>query len=116
MVLAEWARSHFLRVCWKRSTLPVVVGWFGAGVFLFDVEVDEECFELVAAAAASGKAGGVNHAVVGQDRSGKAVLFCGFGECFDNDEAPDTLLGGAVEAVARVVVEPGDDFGVGAGG
>nr|WP_285691100.1 hypothetical protein [Actinoplanes sp. NBRC 103695] len=23
-----WARSHFLRVCWKRSTLPQVVGWF----------------------------------------------------------------------------------------
>ena len=64
-----------------------------SGVFLFDVEVDEECFELVATAAASGKAGGVNHAVVGQDRSGKAVLFCGFGECFDNDEAPDTLVG-----------------------
>ena len=24
-----WARSHFFRVCWKRSTLPQVVGWFG---------------------------------------------------------------------------------------
>jgi hypothetical protein len=24
-----WRRSHFLRVCWNRSTLPQVVGWLG---------------------------------------------------------------------------------------
>src|SRR5215211_736533 len=28
-----WARSHVLRVCWKRSTLPQVVGWFGREFF-----------------------------------------------------------------------------------
>jgi hypothetical protein len=24
-----WARSHFCRVCWNRSTLPWVWGWLG---------------------------------------------------------------------------------------
>ena len=28
-----WAASHFLRVCWKRSTLPQVVGWLGLAFF-----------------------------------------------------------------------------------
>lgn len=28
-----WARSHFFMVCWKRSTLPQVVGWFGFEFF-----------------------------------------------------------------------------------
>jgi hypothetical protein len=28
-----WAASHFLRVCWKRSTLPQVVGWLGRAFF-----------------------------------------------------------------------------------
>ena len=28
-----WARSHFFRVCWKRSTLPWVWGWLGRPFF-----------------------------------------------------------------------------------
>ncbi len=28
-----WLRSHFLRVWWKRSTLPQVVGWLGREFF-----------------------------------------------------------------------------------
>jgi hypothetical protein len=28
-----WAASHFLGVCWKRSTLPQVVGWLGRAFF-----------------------------------------------------------------------------------
>jgi hypothetical protein len=28
-----WAASNFLRVCWKRSTLPQVVGWLGLEFF-----------------------------------------------------------------------------------
>ena len=28
-----WLRSHFFIVCWKRSTLPWVVGWLGRPFF-----------------------------------------------------------------------------------
>ncbi|MFC5833628.1 hypothetical protein [Nonomuraea insulae] len=28
-----WARSQFFMVCWKRSTLPQVVGWLGVEFF-----------------------------------------------------------------------------------
>ena len=28
-----WARSQFFMVCWKRSTLPQVVGWLGREFF-----------------------------------------------------------------------------------
>lgn len=28
-----WARSQFFIVCWTRSTLPQVVGWFGREFF-----------------------------------------------------------------------------------
>lgn len=57
------AVSHFLRVCWKRSTFPVVVG---PGVFLGDVQVGEPGFELVSSASVAGEACGVDEAVVGE--------------------------------------------------
>ena len=33
----DWAASQFLRVCWKRSAFPQVVGWFlmYAGIALY---------------------------------------------------------------------------------
>jgi hypothetical protein len=30
---AAWARSQLFIVCWKRSTLPWVWGWFGLPFF-----------------------------------------------------------------------------------
>ena len=57
-------------VCWKRSTLPQVVGWFGREFFWGIAELDEFGLEAVAAAAAAGEAGGEDHAVVGQGRDG----------------------------------------------
>lgn len=33
VVAGGWARSHFFMVCWKRSTLPQVVGWLGREFF-----------------------------------------------------------------------------------
>ena len=38
MVAAGWAVSHLLRVWWKRSTLPQVVGWLGRLFFCDDAE------------------------------------------------------------------------------
>ena len=75
--LAGWARSHFLRVCWNRSTLPQVVGWFGREFFWTMSEAAEFGLEVVAAAAAAGQADGVDHAVVGQGGGGVPVLGSG---------------------------------------
>ena len=61
-----WARSHFLRVCWKRSTLPQVVGWLGREFFWTMRSLTSSVSKRVASAGAAGEAGGVDHAVVGQ--------------------------------------------------
>ena len=63
---AGWASSQRFRVCWNRSTLPQVVGWFGRRVLLEDAEAGEFGFEAVAAAAAGREPGGEDHAVIGQ--------------------------------------------------
>ncbi len=81
-------------------------GMVRGGVLLLDLEFREPGLEGVAAASEPGETCRVDHSVVGEDRGRKAVLFCGFGECFDNDEAADTLVGGDRECVAGVIVEP----------
>ena len=112
-----WARSHFFRVCWKRSTLPQVVGRGWSGVLLDDVESSELGFEgvLAAAAAVAGQADGVDHAVVGERGCGVSVQVSGLSEGGQHDRCGDPGVCGDVEGVAGVVVEPGDDLGVGAG-
>ena len=75
VVAAGWARSQFFRVCWKRSTLPQVVGWLGREFFWWTPSVGEFVLEAVAAAAAAvGEAGGEDHAVVGQGGERDAVF------------------------------------------
>jgi hypothetical protein len=71
---------------------------------------------VVASAAAAGEAGGVDHAVVGQRGGWIAVLGGGLGEGGDHDRCGDAGVRREVQGVAGVVVEPGDDLGVGAGG
>ena len=83
-------------------------------MFLFDPELGEEGLEVVAAASAAGEAGGVDEPVVGQDRGGIPVLGCGGVEAGDHGFAGDAALDGDGEGVAGVVVEPGEDLGVGA--
>ena len=84
----------------------------GAGVLLDDAESAQLGLEGVAAAAAAGEAGGVDHAVVGQRGGGDAVLVSGFAEGGEHDRAGDPAVGGDVQGVAGVVVEPGDDLDV----
>ena len=111
-----WARSQALRVCWKRSTLPQVVGWLGRGVLLGDAKADQGGFEGVTATAATGQAGGEDHAVVGQRRRWWAVALDGGQEGVDHDRAADPDMSGDRQGVAGVVVEPGQDLAVPAGG
>ncbi len=69
--------SHFFMVCWKRSTLPQVVGWLGREFFWRTPRRVEEGLEAVAATSAAGEPGGEDHAVVGQCRGWDAVGVAG---------------------------------------
>ena len=82
-----WARSHFFRVCWKRSTFPQVVGWWGREFFWRMPSRRSSCSSMVLAATAAdaSEPDGVDHAVVGQRGRGIAVLGCGFGEGVGDD-------------------------------
>ena len=96
-------------------------GFEGLPVLLRDAQVCQEGLERVAgavaaASAAAGEAGGVDHAVVGERRGRVVVLCSGVGERFGDDAAGDTAVGAEVQQVAGVVVEPADDFDVGAVG
>ena len=90
-------------------------GVVGAGVLLDDVQAAQLVLEAVAAAAAAGEPGGEDHAVVGQRGGGIPVLVCGFAEGGEHDRAGDPGVGGDVQGVAGVVVEPGEDLDVRAG-
>jgi hypothetical protein len=70
--------------------------------------------EPVRAGAAAGEAGGVDHAVIGQCRRGQPVLVRGGGERCYHGPAGDAGVGGGVQQVPGVVIEPGDDLHVGA--
>jgi hypothetical protein len=80
-VLARgWAASHFLRVWWKRSTFPQVVGWPGVEFDLGDSEAVQFVFEVVAPTFAAGQPGGEDHAVIGQGGGWNAMGGAGFAE------------------------------------
>ena len=88
-------------------------GVVGCGVLLFGAEVSEAGLEGVSAAFAAGEAGGVDHGVVGERGRGKAVLSTGLVEGVDDDRAGYAPIHGDGQGVAGMVVEPGDDLGVG---
>jgi len=112
-----WARSHFFRVCWKRSALPPGGGMSWAGVLLGDVAAGEFGFEgvLASLAAVAGQSDGVDHAVVGECGCGDPVPGKGFAECLDHDWGGDPGVGAHLQGVAGAVVEPADDLDVRAG-
>jgi len=90
----------------------------GAGVLLDYAESAEFGFEAVATAgavqAAAGQAGSEYHAVVGE-RGGRDLV-CGNGvaQLGEHDRCGHSGVGGDGQGIAGVVVEPGQDLGVGA--
>ena len=86
-----------------------------SGVLLDDVSRRSSFSSCVAAAAAAGEPGGVDHAVVGQGGGGMSVRSAVCAEGGEHDRAGDPVVGGDVQGVAGVVVEPGHDLDVGAG-
>jgi len=89
------------------------LGMRGSGVLLRDVQAFELVLELVAAASVSG---GEDQSVVGQDAGGDAVAGNGLPERGDDLRGGDGAVRCAGQDVAGVVVEKGQDFGVGAVG
>jgi hypothetical protein len=91
-------------------------GVVGSGVLLVDAEPAQFGLEGVAAAFAAGEAGGEHHAVVRECRCWWPVPGHGVVEGVDDDAAGDVWVGRDRQGVAGVVIEPGQDFGVGTGG
>jgi hypothetical protein len=108
-----WSVSHFLRVWWKRSTLPQVVGWLGVELIWVDAQPAEFVFERVASAFTPGKPGGEDHAVVGQGRGRNAMCGAGFAEGVQHDWAGDAAVRSHRQRVAGMIVEPVEDLHMG---
>ncbi len=88
----------------------------GLAVFLLDVQAAQFVLEAVAAAAAAGEPGGEHHAVAGQRGGRDAVLGDRGAERLDHDRAGDRQVAGHPQGVPGVVIQPGQDLGVGAVG
>ncbi len=84
----------------------------GPGVLLRDAEAAKLGLEAVAAAFATGEAGGEHHAVVGQRRRGHAVVGDGGAELVEHDRSGDAVVRGEAQGVAGVIVEPAQDLDV----
>src|SRR5262249_41612171 len=125
MVAGWWgrARSQAFMVCWNRSTLPQVVGWLGREFFwmmpsrrssvskpLRPPRPPDRRVGGTLARAVSGQGG------VGQRRGWWTVAFDGGEERVDHDGTADDLVGADRQGVAGVVVQPGQDLAVAAGG
>jgi hypothetical protein len=104
------ARSQFFMVCWKRSALPQVVGWFGREFFWTTPRTREFVLEAGAAASSTGESGGVDEAVVGQGGGRDSVCGNGCAEAGQHDGSGDPGVGGDREGEPRAVVEPGQDL------
>ena len=111
-----WAASHFFRVCQNRSTLPWVWGWFGLPFFCRTPRFAQLGFEGVAAAAAAGEPGGVDHAVVGQVEAGAPWAAPAARNAASTAGPVTGWWRGHRQRVPGMVIEPGQDLGVGAAG
>ncbi len=86
----------------------------GAGVLLGHAEEVEFGLEGVAATLAAGESGGEHHVVVGQGGGRNAMLSDGGAEGGEHDRPGHSRVGGDRQRIAGVVVEPGQDLGIGA--
>ena len=111
-----WAASQRLRVWWKRSTLPQVVGWLGREFFWVTPRRASSVSKPLRPPSAAGEAGGEDHPVVGQGGGGHPVGVAGLAEDVDHDRAGDPGVGGDRQGVAGVVIDPAQDLDVGAVG
>ena len=95
----------------KPLNLPLSLGVPRGTVFLANTECCQEVFKAVSAA---GESGGVNTSVVGQGGRWQPVVVNVLGESIDDYGAGDARVGVQGEEEPGVVIEPVDDFNVGA--
>ena len=89
----------------------------GSAVLLGDAESGQFVLEAVAGGAAAVREAGREHqTVVSHRRRGDSVVFDRGSEGVDDDRSSDDTVGGDRQGVAGVIVEPGEDLGVGAVG
>ncbi len=87
----------------------------GLAVLLPDPQAAQLVFEAVAAAAAAGETRRVDQAVIGQRRGRGAVGGDGGAEGIHHDGAGHALVAGQAQYQPGMVVQPGQDLGIGAG-
>ena len=117
MVAGGWARSHFFMVCWKRSTLPQVVGWLGRE-FFWRTPRRTSSFSRALRLVRPPWAKRVVNTRPLSVRVDQGVPWRSMA-CAERGEdggSGDGAVGGDGQGVAGVVVEPGEDLGVGAVG
>jgi hypothetical protein len=108
-----WAASHFLRVCWKRSTLPQVVGWLGLAFFCATCRCRSSASRALRPPRPPARRVVNTIPLSVRVDAGGAVGGGGGAEGVADDRAGDRGVGGYVQGVAGVVVQPGEDLGVG---
>ena len=111
-----WASSQRLRVWWKRSTLPQVVGWFGREFFWMMPRLSRRCSKPLRPPLPpdSRVVNTIPLSVsveAGMPWSSRALV-----NASTTMRAGDTAVGGDRDGVAGVVVEPAEDLDVAAVG
>lgn len=107
----------FLECLLEPLHLALGLGVVGSAVLLGDPEVVQVGFQCGAStlAAATCEADGVDDAVVGECGCGVVALAGRQVERVCDDLGGDASVGGDVEGVAGMIIDPGDDLDVGAG-
>jgi hypothetical protein len=103
-------------VCWNRSTLPWVWGWFGLPFFCLIPQAAQLGFQGVASAFAAGEPGSEDQAVAGEGGGRGPVAGGGVAEGGQHGRAGDPDAGGDRQGVPGVVIQPGQDLRVSAAG
>ena len=114
---AGWARSQRFMVCWKRSTLPQVVGWLGREFFWRTRSRTSSFSRPLRQVRPPWAKRVVNTRPLSvKVENGIPWSVDGVAEGGHDGGSGDGLVGGDRQGVAGVVVEPGEDLDVGAVG
>ncbi len=117
MVAARgWLVSHFLSVWWKRSTFPQVVGWLGVELIWVTPRRCSSASKPLRPPLPPASRVVKTMPLSVSVEYGMPWVARALREFGDDDGAGDAVVGGDRDRVAGVVVEPAEDFDVGAVG
>ena len=117
VVAGGWAWSQRFMVCWKRSTLPQVVGWLGREFFWRTRSLTSSVSKPLRLVRPPWAKRVVNTKPLSvKVENGTPWSAMAARKVVHDDGSGDGLVGGDRQGVAGVVVEPGEDLDVGAVG